>query len=300
MSGRACDDAPMFSVIITTHDRPHFLKEAIASVIAQSVEDFELLVVDDASVPPARASGRDPRIRLIRKEATAGPAASRNEGIKASRGEYLVFLDDDDLFTADRLALGMEGVVIAPISVCFASTLDQRARPWVTDIRRLFGGTRLRARSASDSTHAPSLFPQVGQVTILAKAAPRFDERLRVEEDIDWWIAASRLASPHTVAQLGYIRRVHDRPRVRSKDSLMRALESTQLVLEKNASFFADHPAAAAARWRRIGLFNERLGHRSEARRAFRISAALVRRHASIRDLLRTFLPIPSNLRTRM
>jgi hypothetical protein len=221
--------------------------------------------------------------------------------MRASRGEYLVFLDDDDLFLADRLALGKAGVATTPVSICLSTTLDERAKPWVANPRRLLNASfRRRVSGRPPSTGSPPLFPQVGQVTILAELAPEFDERLRVEEDVDWWIAVSRLASPKVIQQPGYVRRIHDRPRERSKEDLTRALEATQLVLEKNASFFADHPGAAAARWRRVGLFNERLGRRADARQAFRFAAALARKHTHRIDIARTYLPIPSKLRTRI
>jgi glycosyltransferase involved in cell wall biosynthesis len=301
MSERAGGEAPMFSVVITTHNRPQFLKEAMASVVAQSVADFELLVVDDGSIPSAQPSEPDPRIRVIRRESAGGPAASRNEGMRASRGKYLVFLDDDDLFLADRLALGKSGVAEATVSICLATTLDQRARPWVVDLRRLLrASSRIRAADKRTPAGSPQLLPQVGQVTILAEVAPEFDERLLVEEDVDWWIAVSRIESPKVVEQPGYIRRIHDRPRERSEEDLTRALEATQLVLEKNASFFADHPGAAAARWRRVGLFNERLGRRSEARQAFKLAAALAGRRIHKTDIARTYLPIPAKMRTRI
>jgi glycosyltransferase involved in cell wall biosynthesis len=292
----------MFSVIIATHNRPEFLSEAVASVVDQSFPDFEVLIIDDASTPPARVARSDPRIRVIRRERAAGPAASRNEGMRASRGRYLVFLDDDDLFVTGRLALGVEGVGTSTISVCAATTLDQRSRSWIsTPLRALAGrNNRGKWKGESGSATQAQLFPQVGQVTILATAAPEFDERLRVEEDVDWWITASEGAMPKWVARPGYVRRIHDRPRVRSREDLTRVLESTRLVLEKNDSFFKHHPAAAAARWRRIGRFNERLGHRPQAREAFRKSAALAGAHARKADIFRTYLPIPAPLRTRI
>ncbi len=149
-------------------------------------------------------------------------------------------------------------------------------------------------------TQVIDLFPQVGQVTIDAQLSPRFDERLRVEEDIDWWIDIIRVAHPQVVEQIGYIRRVHDRPRSRSDDDLARALDSTLLLLKKNEAFFAKHPGAAAFRWRRIALFNERLGRRDDARAAFRRSAAIVGVPVDSWEIMRTYLPIPRWMRTRL
>jgi glycosyltransferase involved in cell wall biosynthesis len=290
---------PLFSVIITTHNRPRLLREAVASVLAQTVQDHEVLVVDDGSTPPAIAPN-DRRIRIIRKNDPGGPAAARNAGMRASRGKYLVFLDDDDLFTRNRLALGQEGTSRAPIAVCEASVLDQRSHPWIDPVRMglrrlLCGNTQIGSVMGRTDP-----FPQVGQVTVLAEMAPRFDERLRVGEDVDWWIRASGISRAERIRGVGYIRRLHDRPRVRSREDLDRDLRSTMLLLEKNAEFFAKHPGAAAYRWRRIAFFNDRLGRRSQARDAFRRAAAISGEPPSTWEMTRTYLPIPRRMRSRL
>jgi glycosyltransferase involved in cell wall biosynthesis len=78
------------------------LREALESVRRQSFVEWEVVVVDDASNPPASPWGRvaaeSERIRLIRHETSRGGAAAKNSGIMAAQGEYLAFLDDDDLY----------------------------------------------------------------------------------------------------------------------------------------------------------------------------------------------------------
>lgn len=104
----AATHAPMVSVILPTYDRLELVPRAIRSVLAQSYGDFELIVVDDASPvdpAPAVASFGDPRIRLIRHETNRGNAAARNTAIRAARGRYVAFLDDDDEWAPDKLAL---------------------------------------------------------------------------------------------------------------------------------------------------------------------------------------------------
>lgn len=90
---------PLFSVVIPTFNRAHLVGRAIASVLAQTLEDFEVLVVDDGSTDDTRdAVGRiaDPRVRLIALPANRGAAAARNAGIAAARGELIALLDSDD------------------------------------------------------------------------------------------------------------------------------------------------------------------------------------------------------------
>lgn len=103
--------APRVSVVTIFLDAERFLEEAIASVLGQTSDDWELLLVDDGSTDgsPAiaeRAVGHQPhRIRLLRHEASArrGMSASRNLGVRAARGEMIAFLDADDVYLPGKL-----------------------------------------------------------------------------------------------------------------------------------------------------------------------------------------------------
>jgi len=95
------------SVIIPTYNRAGYLGEAIQSVLDQTFSDFELLVVDDGSTDNTRevvASFKDVRVRYIQQE-NRGVAAARNAGIKASDGEYIAFLDSDDIWLPENLEI---------------------------------------------------------------------------------------------------------------------------------------------------------------------------------------------------
>src|SRR5262249_44071462 len=116
-------DGPTFSVIIPTYGRPRYLAEAVRSVLDQTVGDFECIVVDDASPDPV-AVVDDARVRVVRRDVNGGPAAARNTGIDAARGRNLVFLDDDDLYTPERLAAAATGLARAPVTICHARHLD--------------------------------------------------------------------------------------------------------------------------------------------------------------------------------
>lgn len=95
---------PAVSVVIPTYNAPHFLIEAVKSVLAQSYGDYELIIIDDGSGPETREA-LEPcmdRIRYIYQE-NAGIAQARNRGIKESRGKYIAFLDHDDLWLPGKL-----------------------------------------------------------------------------------------------------------------------------------------------------------------------------------------------------
>ena len=98
--------APRVTVFMAVHDRATLLRAAIASVLAQTFADFELLVVDDGSTdgsPEAVASFDDRRIRLVRQPRNRGIPETRNHGLALARGEYLAILDSDDVAFARRL-----------------------------------------------------------------------------------------------------------------------------------------------------------------------------------------------------
>lgn len=97
---------PAVSVVIPTYDRAAVLPRAIDSVLGQTVEDLELLVVDDGSTdraPDVVAGYADDRVRCLRHEQNRGASAARNSGIEAASGDYVAFLDSDDEWLAGKL-----------------------------------------------------------------------------------------------------------------------------------------------------------------------------------------------------
>jgi glycosyltransferase involved in cell wall biosynthesis len=99
---------PNVSVIIPTHNRAELLRSAITSVLNQTYQDFEIIVVDDASKDNTHevvANFGDRRIRYIHHETGKGDAGARNTGIIHSTGGYIGFLDDDDQWLPKKLGL---------------------------------------------------------------------------------------------------------------------------------------------------------------------------------------------------
>ena len=97
---------PKVSVIIPTYNRQGLLGRAMSSVLDQGYEDFELIVVDDASTDRTRETVEgfaDGRVRYLRHDTNEGAATARNTGIRASRGQYIAFHDSDDEWLAGKL-----------------------------------------------------------------------------------------------------------------------------------------------------------------------------------------------------
>lgn len=97
---------PKVSVVIPAYNAEAFLAETIRSVMAQSYRDYEVVVVDDGSSDHTLqvAKSFEPRVRAFRKE-NGGPASARNMAINNTSGEYIAFLDSDDLWVEKKLAL---------------------------------------------------------------------------------------------------------------------------------------------------------------------------------------------------
>lgn len=88
--------SPQLSVIIPTHNRPQLLTASVQSALAQTFQDLEVIVVDDASDEFPELPD-DPRLRVIHLEESQGGAGARNVGTKSARGRWVTYLDDDDI-----------------------------------------------------------------------------------------------------------------------------------------------------------------------------------------------------------
>jgi glycosyltransferase involved in cell wall biosynthesis len=114
-------DDPTVSVITPTYNHAEELPRAINSVLAQTFEDFEYIVVNDASTDDTESvvdSYDDERILYIRHEENMGGSAARNTGIEQARGRYIAFLDADDEWLPEKLAAQVE-------------CLEERTEDWV-------------------------------------------------------------------------------------------------------------------------------------------------------------------------
>lgn len=136
---------PRTSVVITSFNYAEYLPAAIASVLAQTDRDFELLIVDDGSTDGSLALARsysdsDPRVRVL-VQPHSGPGAARNTGMQEARGRYIAFLDADDIWVRDKLAAQCElldrrpgtGLVYTRFGVIDADgRVNSRGYSWLT------------------------------------------------------------------------------------------------------------------------------------------------------------------------
>jgi len=197
---------PETSVIIPTFNRFDFLKEAIDSVLRQAYRDFELIVVDDGSTDGTTAYLRSlgGSIRYIRQE-NAGPATARNRGVAMARGRYVAFLDSDDLWQKNKLAVQVSEMKAHDVTVSYTDEI------WIRK------GVRVNPKK-KHSKYSGWIFEHCLPLCIVSPssvmmqreffdAVGGFDEKLPVCEDYDLWLRASLKVPFHFIAEKLIIKR---------------------------------------------------------------------------------------------
>lgn len=101
---------PLVTVIMPVYNAERYMEQSIESIIAQTYQKWELLIVDDGSTDSSvqimqEYCSRDRRIQMILSTGNEGVASARNKGIQAAKGEYIAFLDSDDLWKAEKLEI---------------------------------------------------------------------------------------------------------------------------------------------------------------------------------------------------
>ncbi len=117
---------PLVSVIMPLYNAERFVQAAILSVVGQTVKDWELIVIDDGSKDRSyevakEQAEKDERICLLRNEVNSGVAKTRNRGIELARGEYIAFLDSDDIWHPEKLQRQLERMTAANADIGYCS-----------------------------------------------------------------------------------------------------------------------------------------------------------------------------------
>ena len=189
---------PSVSVVIPTRNRSGLLKTTLRSVLWQRDVDLEVIVVDEASSDDTAgvvASFKDPHVVLVRHERPLGPSGARNSGSARARGEWLAFVDDDDVWAPDKIARQV-------------AAADATDRVWA------YGGVVNIGASMEVVSGVQSPSPEVvmaalpgynpipgGTSNAIVKrsafaAVGRFDERLPPCEDWDLWARLASIGPP--------------------------------------------------------------------------------------------------------
>jgi glycosyltransferase involved in cell wall biosynthesis len=215
-------ETPLISVIIPTYNAARFLPEAIASVLQQSYEPLEIVVVDDGSTDETRSLMANwPEVRYLYQK-NQGAAGARNTGVRAARSDLLAFLDVDDLWTPDHLRLLLPHLLADP------------------ELRFVWGAAnfvRLDEASAGIRSHSmvregvPLFLIGSGiyRRSVFSEVGP-FDPALQIGEDTDWLAKARYLKTAQKqIAEVVLVYRKRDGSLTSGKNSFQ-ALDTMSLL----------------------------------------------------------------------
>lgn len=186
---------PLVSVIIPTYNRAVLLPRALESVLEQTFEDFEVLVVDDASTDDTPmvmdAYHTDARVRYLRQSENRGVSAARNRGLREARGELIAFLDSDDEWMPHKIEQQVA-----------------RYKELSDDAGLIYTGFETVRDNGSTTTHAPDvsgdlfsyllernfIYPTSGMMTRrqVVSEVGYFDEKMPANEDWDYYVRIAR------------------------------------------------------------------------------------------------------------
>lgn len=185
---------PLVSVVIPAFNAERFLGEAIESVLGQTYAPVETIVVDDGSSDGTVAVANGYGEVTVIEQPNAGPAAARNRGFAASRGELIAFHDSDDAMTPDKLEVQAGLLIDEPEVGCVLAEQELLLEPgaalpfWVEGSKV----QTLMPPRPPELENEPLVHPMTMVVRrSVFEQVGGFDESMRAAEDFDWMLRAS-------------------------------------------------------------------------------------------------------------
>jgi glycosyltransferase involved in cell wall biosynthesis len=261
---------PKVSVVIPTCNRVSLLRRAIASVIGQTFQDFEIIVADDASADGTAEMIRglsDARIKHFRHDENRGVAVARNTAIAHARGEYIAFLDDDDEWLPQKLHRQVElmerlGDTIGAIC-CGNYEVDTSTNRIIAEMKPFLRG------HVFEKLFTRGLFNRTSTVVVRAKCFERvgvFDPSFQYGEDFDMWL---RLAQEYDFDYVAApLAKVYLQPNGLTQN-FQAIISGAERDLSKYRAFYARHPRVYSRRLHRLATYHCLSGNVKQGRRVF-------------------------------
>jgi glycosyltransferase involved in cell wall biosynthesis len=200
---------PFFSIVMATHLRAATLSRALASLRAQTCADFEILLVADAlDADTAAVVARElgPQDSFLKRNGASGPALSRNAGLALARGEWVIFLDDDDSFAPHHLASLRPHCQQAEAQVLFSNfelVMEDRQLPGTPELSRQSMSLAAQDLSSLWVKNFIPLHCLAYRRSLLHGLA--FDPHLASQEDWDFLLGVCARALPRFVPEGGAV-----------------------------------------------------------------------------------------------
>ncbi len=193
-TAKSGDELPLVSAIITTHNRPTYLKKAAKSVADQTYDNLELIVIDDCSDEPAQQTLSDVdlddlvNLRVVRHETNNGANAARNTGIDTASGVYLAFLDDDDRWLPEKIETQVAALEQSEAGVAYTGIRGIHDDGAEVHIPRKIHGDITKALLCRNVVGTMSVIMVRSDLT----EEVQFDETFPSWADLEWYIRLSR------------------------------------------------------------------------------------------------------------
>lgn len=236
--------SPTASVIIPSYNRAHIVSRAILSVLNQTYQDFEIIIVDDGSTDNTErvvSNFHDFRIRYIHHEVNRGASAARNSGIWAARSEYIGFLDSDDEWLTEKLAKQVFKLQSSENKVALVYTGEilvenDPGNPFERKILSISGNVFGRLLQND-------FIGTCSSVMVRARAIKKiggFDEQLISRQDWDLWLRISQNYEIACIPEPLIIRHIGGHSRISA--SLRRTTEGTKVIINKHRNDMGGNP----------------------------------------------------------
>lgn len=217
--------SPLVSVIVPVFNGARFIEEALNSVVAQGHDRIEVIVIDDASTDDSVNLLRPRRdISLIELPVNSGPSVARNRGLDHASGDFIAFIDSDDIWMDNKLQLQLDWFRSRPEST------------FVTGFQQAFIEPGCRPPLWAQKMAAKPMLGGVPSGWLIRREAfervGRFDPTYRHAEDIDWMARAARAGvALDCIEHVIFRKRIHDEnltlDREPSDAGLFRALRAS-------------------------------------------------------------------------
>jgi glycosyltransferase involved in cell wall biosynthesis len=249
------EKGPLVSVIIPTYNRVHLVGRAIRSVLEQSYQNFELIIVDDGSTDETEAllrmfQEKDLRIKCIKHGRNEGGSAARNAGIKQAKGKFLVFLDSDDEWLPGKLASEVDVALQYPQYIIYAfgysfvhegtgRMVSHLSKKQVVNQKNVL---RQECLATNDFMVRKDAIEAIGC----------FDENLPARQDWDLWIRITSLGQGKQMPLNMVNKYLHHSGQISA--GITAKMKGTIMLFEKHRSLFSKDPVACNKILRNIGL----------------------------------------------
>ncbi len=260
---------PKVSVVIPTHNRAELLPLAVRSVLEQTFQDFEIIIVDDASKDNTKEvvqGFKDDRIKFLHRDTCGGDAVARNLGIAISKGEYIALLDDDDQWAPEKLEQQVN---------IFLNSLPNVGAVYTGRVNidgktgEMLDVILAKKKGFLFDEFLNHFFITTSSVMLRKECFNKvglFDENIPYNSDFDMWIRVSK------DFQFGCIEEpltryfIHQKTLSSNFDLVIKGKEK---ILEKYAQWYVKHPKSFSREFLEIGILYCLNGNPEEGRKAY-------------------------------